>query len=937
MREPRSRKNSLVVGMLGLLCLVGWIVLQAPGRVSSAASSRREAGRAAGRPRAALEEAPAASLRVEQAFGKLPLYFIENRGQLEARVGYYLQGRDTSVYFTSGGVTFALTSQPEETGAREWRFHRASWPGVEFPRAPAAAAPARRWAVKLDFLGANPTVKPAGEEPTAAVISYFKGRREEWKAGLPTYSRVAYRELWPGIDLVYSGTVNQLKYSFEVQPGADPKQIRLAYRGATVRVNEAGEMEVFTPAGGFRDHRPYAYQEIEGRQVEVAAAYALEPGGPYGFRVGPYDAARPLVIDPAVLVYAGYIGGSGADVGRGIAVDSGGNAYVTGETTSTEATFPVTGGPDLTFNGGAFDAFVAKVNAAGTALVYAGYIGGSGFDEGFGIAVDSGGNAYVTGLTNSTEVTFPVTGGPDQSFNGSTDAFVAKVNATGTALVYAGYIGGSSLDEGRGIAVDSGGNAYVTGVTNSTEATFPVKAGPDLTFNGTLDAFVVKVNAAGTALVYAGYIGGSGSDLGFGIAVDSGGNAYVTGGTDSTEATFPVTGGPDLTSNGVQDAFVAKVNAAGTALVYAGYIGGSGTDLGLGIAVDGVGNIYVTGHTTSTEASFPVTGGPDLTFNGSVFDAFVAKVNAAGTALVYAGYIGGSSFDEGSGIAVDSGGNAYVTGRTDSTEATFPVTGGPDPTFNQGVADAFVAKVNAAGTALIYAGYIGGSGFDEGFGIAVDSGGNAYITGFTNSTQATFPVRGGPDLTFNGGNFDAFVAKISEPGCPPHTVHGHISTVPPSHSGNVSHQHHGQHGHIVAPNCPPHAPGHSAGLFPEPAEVLSASSESSFMAGADRARRGAVLSLYGPVDGLYLDEADQQPASSFTARLSGAPLYYTTTAPEVRIGSVPTRVLFSGLAPGQRGVWQINILVPDNAPVGRLPVTISYEGAELKAGELVIE
>ena len=301
-------------------------------------------------------------------------------------------------------------------------------------------------------------------------------------------------------------------------------------------------------------------------------------------------------------------------------------------------------GQDLTFHGAAF---VAKVNPGGTALVYAGYIGGTGLDEGRGIAVDGAGNAYITGFTDSTEASFPVTVGPDLTFNGgSFDAFVAKVSPGGTALVYAGYIGGTGLDAGQGIAVDKAGNAYVTGETGSAEASFPVTVGPDLTFNGLSDAFVAKVNPGGTALVYAGYIGGAGTDVGLGIAADNSGNAYVTGSTESTELSFPVTVGPDLTDNdrvgqglteqsrnevdlhrpgGVSDAFVAKVNPGGTALVYAGYIGGAGTDVGLGIAADNSGNAYVTGSTESTEASFPVTAGPDLTFNGFV-DAFVAKV-----------------------------------------------------------------------------------------------------------------------------------------------------------------------------------------------------------------------------------------------------------------------------------------------------------------------
>ncbi len=577
-----------------------------------------------------------------------------------------------------------------------------------------AKAP-QRWVLKLDFLDANPDVKPIGEHPTPAVISYFKGPPEQWETGLKTYTTLVYPNLWPGIDLVYTGTVNRLKYQFVVKPGANPSQIRLAYRGATaVRLNEAGQLEVSTPVGGFQDDKPYAYQNVDGHQVTVDVAYAVETSASadahvYRFHVGAYDPREPLVLDPAMLVYCGYIGGSSADFGEGIAVDGDGNAYVTGSTSSTEATFPVTVGPYLTHNG-FWDAFVAKVNPDGTGLVYCGYIGGDRYDYSYGIAVDGAGGAYVIGWTESTEATFPATVGPDLTYNGQSDAFVAKVRPDGTGLVYCGYIGGYREDEADSIAVDGYGNAYVTGWTRSFEDTFPVTVGPHLTFSGDLDAFVAKVKADGTRLVYCGYIGGSGADAGSGIAVDRAGNAYVTGRTSSDQNSFPVTVGPDLTFNGDLDAFMAKVNPDGTGLVYCGYIGGSGTDSGTGIAVDGDGNAYVTGYTPSTEATFPVTIGPDLTFNGW-FDAFVAKVTPSGTGLEYCGYIGGIGSDEGYGIAVDGSGNAYVTGVTWSTEATFPVIVGPDLTHNGG-RDAFVAKVNPDGTALVYCGYIGGQDYN---------------------------------------------------------------------------------------------------------------------------------------------------------------------------------------------------------------------------------
>ncbi len=721
--------------------------------------------------------------RIQEMYGKLPLYFIENKGQLDSAVSYYVQGADTTLYFTREGVTFGLTGEQGCGG------------GSCFAKNLAGPQPMGRWAVKLDFVGANSKATVKGEAGTSAKISYFKGPKETWKTGLATYGRLVYSDLWPGIDLVYEGDSGRLKGTFVVKPGADPSRIQLAYEGAQkVSLTKEGRIQVETPVGSFSEDAPVSYQEIAGKRVEVQTPYTLispkggataakgtaqqvssaDPVRVYGFAVGTYDVKKPLVIDPVTLIYSGYIGGNAGDAGIGIAVDSTGAAYVTGYTYSSEATFPVVGGPDLTFNGGDYDrdVFVAKVAPDGTALTYAGYLGGASSDFGYGIAVDGAGAAYVTGFTYSSEATFPVVGGPDLTYNGGIyDAFVAKVAPDGTTLSYAGYIGGNSYDYAYGIAVDATGAAYVTGWTDSSEATFPEVGGPDLTYNGndrySGDAFVAKVKFDGTALIYAGYIGGSSYDHGRGIAVDATGAAYVTGETNSSEATFPVVGGPDLTYNGGDhnysgDAFVAKVKPDGTALIYAGYIGGLSEDSGNGITVDATGAAYVTGGTTSSEETFPVVGGPDLTYNGG--DAFVAKVNSAGTALIYAGYIGGAGGDGGSGIAVDSTGAAYVTGTTLSSEATFPVVGGPDLTFNDGYLDAFVAQVAPDGTALFYAGYIGGSGDEFGRGIAVDSTGAAYVTGTTLSSEATFPIVGGPDLTFNDGYLDAFVAKIGNCG-----------------------------------------------------------------------------------------------------------------------------------------------------------------------------
>jgi hypothetical protein len=710
-------------------------------------------------------QAPASILPQMASLGqKLPLQFIENQGQLDERVAYYLQGRDDTLYFTAEGLTLAL-SHPEAGPAKVVALPAS----VQRP-----LATRERWVVKVDFVTPNPQATLTAQDSTGTLVSYFTGQRETWHTGLKTYSRLVYHDVWPGIDLVYTGGQDRLKYEFVVSPGADPRQIRLALSGVTAAaVNAAGQLTFDTPAGSVTDEAPVAYQGAGEARHTVAAVYDMAPtqGGEnytYHFDLGAYDPAQVLVIDPTVVIYAGYLGGGDTDSVNAVAVDAAGDVYVTGQVGAT-ATFPAKVGPDLTLNG-TTDAFVAKIKADGSSVIYAGYIGGAGGEIGEGIAVDDSGNAYMSGFTDARDATFPVIAGP--VYTGTSGIFVAKVVADGTALAYAGYLGfGTGCETSCGMAVDAAGAAYVTGFA---VAAFAGTAGPDLSYNGgNADAFVAKVNPDGTALEYGGFIGGSGDDYGRAVAVDEAGNAYVTGYTTSSETTFPKLIGPDLVWNGSLDAFVVKVKADGTGLVYAGYIGGSLQDSGYGIAVDTVGNAYVAGETQSSETTFPEAVGPDLTFNGGS-DAFVAKVLADGTGLVYAGYIGGATADGARGIALDADGNAYVTGRASSPEASFPVKDGPDLTHNGGMYDAYVAKVKADGSALDYAGYIGGSGdYDYGYGIGVDAQRNVYVVGQTNSTATTFPVKNWPYLNYFGGLGDGYVAKVGEA---PSTVSGRITT-----------------------------------------------------------------------------------------------------------------------------------------------------------------
>ena len=708
---------------------------------------------------------------------RLPLYFVENRGQANRNVSFYIQNQNQTVYFTPRGLTYVLTGE-NSGGERNTRLGDAAYSRPEVRR------PSERWAIRLDFVGANPGVIPEGSDQTETRISYLKGSPDHWQRGIQTYGSIIYRDLWPGIDLIYSGSGGELKYTFVVKPGADPAQIRLAYRGATnVSLSETNQLKVDSPCGSLEDQPPLSYQETQGERVSVATSYSLDgelerETFVYGFRVGSYDLTLPLIIDPVVLVYAGYMGGSGTDMGHGIAVDQAGNAYVVGETSSGESTFPdgdgfgSLPGPDHSANGRS-DAFVAKLNASGTALVYCTYVGGSGDDFGLGIAVNSLGEAYFVGETASDQSSFPVVTGPDLTYNGGLfDAFVAKLNPAGTALEYCGYVGGSDTDRGYGIALDGAGNTYVCGATASTQATFPNGSGigqlpgPSRVQNGGLDGFVAKINSSGTGFLYSGFIGGYNDDFALGIAVDAFGDAFVTGQTSSNEAGFPVVVGPLLVyAGGVADGFIAKINPAGTAFVYCGYIGGEFEERGYGVAVDRAGSAYVVGTTTSTEATFPtghgigILPGPISFYSGNA-DAFIVKVSPSGSSFVYAGFIGGDGFDIGYAVTIDQRDNVYIAGTSNSESRTFPVVSGPG-LISGGGSDAFVAKLPPNGKEFEYCGFIGGNNGEDAFGIAVDKLGNAYVTGRTSSSNVSFPALRGPDLTFNGGASDVLIAKVT--------------------------------------------------------------------------------------------------------------------------------------------------------------------------------
>jgi hypothetical protein len=673
--------------------------------------------------------------KIEDVYGKIPLYFIQNNGQLNDTVKFYERGNGRSTFFTNEGVYLLLT---KENDSKVQRFNGSKIKSVE-----TSIKDHEPQLIKLSPLDSNKSPEIVAEELQDGKVNYLIGDdHKKWQTDIPTYRAIAYKEVYDGIDIKFYGNNRQMEYDIIVKPGFNPSMVRLSYEGIEgLSINDKGDLEIKLKDGKIIQEKPYIYQEINGRKVEIDGQFKIldiSSIHSYGFEIASYNKDYPLIVDP-VLVYSTYIGGTNNDGGLSMAVDTSGNAYITGETTSTN--FPTTS-PYQSSNAGGTDAFVTKIDSSGS-LVYSTYLGGSGNDSGDSIAVDSSGNAYVAGETTSTN--FP-TASPHQPSNaGRTDAFITKLSSTGNSLIFSSYLGGSSNDDSVGIAVDTSGNIYLTGATSSSN--FPTISLFPTTYAGGSDAYIAKINSSGS-LVFSIYRGGSSDDYGNSIAVDSSGNAYVTGETLSTN--FPTLSPYQASNAGLTDAFVVKINSLGS-IVYSTYLGGSSDDYGDSIAVDSSENVYVTGETLST--NFP-TVSPYQASNAGLNDAFVVKINSLGS-IVYSTYLGGSSDDYGIGIAVDSSGNVYVTGGTLSTN--FP-TASPYQSSNAGNYDAFVTKINSSGSALQFSTYFGGGSDDYGIGIAVDSSENAYITGYTWSTN--FPTAS-PYQGSNEGGSDAFVTKIN--------------------------------------------------------------------------------------------------------------------------------------------------------------------------------
>ncbi|MDX2031767.1 MAG: SBBP repeat-containing protein [Blastocatellia bacterium] len=629
----------------------------------------------------------------------------------------------------------------------------------------------------LKLLGASSEAAIESTAPLPGRSNYFIGNDPRaWRTDVPTYARVQYRDVYPGVNLAYYGNQQQLEYDFIVAPHADPSRIRWTVEGAaTVALTPEGDL--LLAAGESREVRllkPRVYQLKEAQDAgrrEIAGNYRLVESGSgapaVSFEIGAYDASLPLIIDP-VVNYATFYGGSGTDIGYGIAVDQQGAIYLTGQTSSSN--FPTKSPLDASLEG-ANDAFVMKLNSQGTTVVFSTYIGGRNpGDRGWAIAVDRAGNIYFTGETNS--LNFPTVNAAQPVFRGGIDGFVAKLNIEGNVLLYSTYLGGGFTDVSYAIAIDRFDNAYVTGRTES--ANFPLKSPLQDKLKGQRDVFVTRYTADGE-IFYSTYLGGEPAaagareeETGYGIAVDALQNACITGYT--TSAGFPVKNALQSVFGGVEDAFVAKLSASGASLLFSTFLGGDRADNGRGIALDPFGNLYVIGYTLSQ--NFPTANALQAVFGGSG-DGFVTKINASGEALLYSTFLGGNG-DENSGlitditpscaIAVDSLGNAYVTGKTESKN--FPLARAIQNEL-KGDNDAYVAKLDPAGSELIFSSFLGSTftgntGFEErGMSIAVDRLGSIYLTG--QMLKSDYPTVQPVQANYGGGLSDAFITKISTP------------------------------------------------------------------------------------------------------------------------------------------------------------------------------
>jgi hypothetical protein len=672
---------------------------------------------------------PARKYSSPQTWGELPLAFEQNRGQTNAAVDYLARGKGYVVFLSPTGAALTLRG-----------------------------ADAKSSALRMNLAGASSSRSASAETELPGKVNYLIGNDPaQWKTGLPEYSRINYGGVYPGVDLVYYGNQGTLEYDFVVQPHADAGSIAFEMRGAKqIRTLSNGDLQLQLAHGSIAWQRPVAYQLRDGQRQLVAADYKLR-GDQVRFRLGDYDRTRPLIIDPS-LVYGTYLGTSDGSAAAAIAIDSSHNAYISGYANS--AAYPVTAGAYQTTYSGEQDVFVSKISADGSSLIYSTYLGGSGSESAATVVVESSGDLYVAGNTNS--VNFPVTPGAMNLSGGSNSTgFIAKLNSTGSSLIYSAEIGAATV---RSIAIDSAGDAFATGAVfgtpfQTTTGAYKTTLGNINCSNVSGESYVLEMNPAGSAPVYSTYI--SDCEQAYGIAVRNG-EAYITG---QTYGYHPVTPGAfQSTFGGYIDSFVTKVNTAGSALVYSTYLGGNLGDQGSAIGVDRSGNAIVVGYTSST--NYPVANAFESAMTGTNYpnDAFVTKFNSTGTALVYSTYLGGANSTFANGVAIDTSGDAFVTGVTSA--ADFPTLNAfqgicGSSNFNNCLSSSFVSEFDLNGKFLASTFYGPPTSWSYGTAVAADSLGYAYIVG---QSDAGLPTSSNAyEKTTATGQGAVFAAKIAMP------------------------------------------------------------------------------------------------------------------------------------------------------------------------------
>jgi hypothetical protein len=742
---------------------------------------------------------PADHSRVNATYAALPLTFEPNVGQTDPQVKYVARGRGYSLFLTSTSAYFAVPvrSQIPKTKSAHQKIDL-SRSKREFRKHTMAAGEQRNAvaSIEMDLLGSNPQPHISAENQLPGVTNYLLGRDpSKWRSGVAHYGQVRYREVYPGVDLAYHGAAqvqtqaavaqanDKFEFDFLIDPGANPEAVKLGFHGSKgLRTGASGDLIIASAAGDLHLHQPFAYQELNGKRQSIDARFVIRANNRVSFALGNYDRNRLLVIDPTVT-YSTYLGGSTEDDGNAITVDSAGNAYVTGQTDSTD--FPAHSGVVTTAGG--FDVFVTELSPSG-ALVFTTLVGGSGDDIGNAIAVDTNSSPagiYIAGQTGSSD--FPIIGTVVQPtfLTGAAHGFVSKISSNGSTLLWSTFVEGSGGEGVLGLAitrdasVPTDDDVYVVGNTQSADlgsntvgangTVNPLPQGASLNngagANGSNDGFIAKVSNGGAQYLFLSYLGGTSDDVAYSVALGSTGNVYVAGQTSSEDFyTTPAnvfqakcgTDGHCNASGGnvVDDAFVVAISTGNPpAYIYSTYLGGEAKDDAFAVATDSAGNAYVTGQTFSTSfpTSNPLTGLSTLV---GTQNAFVTSINPTGTALNYSTYLGGKGSEAGDGIAVDSNAVAYVTGYTTSTN--FPVTSSTT-TFGGGGSfgrDAFLSELSLGGTTLSlpFSTYLGGSGDEDIlFGaVTVDAFGKIYVTGDTNS--ANFPLVNATDQTYNAGS-----------------------------------------------------------------------------------------------------------------------------------------------------------------------------------------